>query len=429
MIKRRSNELKKIDEAIKLNNARAAKAALENWIKAQNAKGADWHKSVRNQKGAVQSLYNNLGILGAAVGYKNIGEEMDDKLAKVEIKRAHRLAASKMFTGKKVKFKDSFWGISRNKCKENASKMERAKNAAGNAARTTAGVGGNVAANAAEARSIATNLRTAINSILGNAISEPTKNALVEQVFGTGLAQFVADATPFFGVVSSGVGATQAWVGVAMKLSSARKMESHYGDVRPGDAAAALDAIVSIIDKQIRKQTADGVIRTTAFSAKGISLLADGGTASTAALGAIESIAILLNTLADLVIDASQRDAGNKLISEGKIDVQLFEKCPILGCYYIVMQEHSTIMNFEVANMGKNNWSLEAERLRNAIEPVLKKAANLIKDSRLEIPGMELSKGVYQSSLKQKIYLYYKSKGYGQNSEVDVIDLVAQGKL
>ena len=46
-----------------------------------------------------------------------------------------------------------------------------------------------------------------------------------------------------------------------------KKMESHYGDLRPGDSAAALDAIVSISEKQIRKQTADGAIRTTVFSA------------------------------------------------------------------------------------------------------------------------------------------------------------------
>tara|TARA_R110000772_G_scaffold123617_5_gene229987 strand:- start:399 stop:512 length:114 start_codon:yes stop_codon:yes gene_type:complete len=37
--------------------------------------------------------------------------------------------------------------------------------------------------------------------------------------------------------------------------------------LRPGDSAAALDAIVSISEKQIRKQTADGAIRTTVFSA------------------------------------------------------------------------------------------------------------------------------------------------------------------
>ena len=127
--------------------------------------------------------------------------------------------------------------------------------------------------------------------------------------------------------------------------------------------------------------------------------------------------------------------AGNKLIQEQKIDLDLFNTCPILGCYYIVVQDHSTIMNFEIANMGRDNWQQEAERLKYAIKPVLVKAADLIDKSRIGIKGMDNAKGVYQSSLLQKIQLFYKSKGYGQDTSLsaaggfDIVESVAKGEL
>ncbi len=244
---------------------------------------------------------------------------------------------------------------------------------------------------------------------MGEALPAATHNAIVEHVFGATVEQFVFNVTPVFGLISSGGHAIKDWVGIASNLLSYAKMEEQYGNVRPGDAAAALQAIVSIIDKQIKKQTADAAIRTTAFTAKGISVLADGGTATMAALGALESIAILLNMLVDLVIDARQMIAGNKLITEGKIDIELFNTCPLLGCYYVAIQDHSTIMNFDIANMGRDNWQQEAERLRYALDPVIRKATELIDASRIEIPGMEFAKGVYQSTFLQKIKLAYNS--------------------
>jgi hypothetical protein len=410
-----------------------AKKALVAWIDDQNKKRQDWHRSVRNQDHAVEELYKQLGVLGTAVPYKNITEEMDDKLAKAHIRREQRVAAAKMFDGRTLKFKDSFWGISRKKCAEGRSKLF---NSAKNVGKSTVGVGGNIASVGSSAYSIGSDLKTTIQTIMGTLAPE-TQSALVEHVFGEGIAQFVANVTPVIGVVSSGAKAIKDWVGVAMNVSKATEMESRYGDVRMGDPSAALESIVAIIDRQIKKQTADAAIHTTAFTAKGISALADGGTATNAVLGALETIAVLLNTLADLVIDARQVDAGNALIVAKQFDLTMFSKCPILGCYYVAVQDHSTIMDFDFANMGKANWQQEAQRLKYAITPVIKQAGVLIDKSRVEIKGMEEAKGVYQRSLWNVINLKYKSKGYGQGTtmpgiagpNVDIIEAVAKGDI
>lgn len=433
LVKSRSDSLKLIDEAIKRRDEAGAKKALIHWIDEQNKKRQDWHRSVRNGDGAVEELYKQLNVLGAVVPYKNITVEMDDKLAKAHIRREQRLAAAKMFDARTLRFKDSFWGISRQKCAQGRSKIF---NTTKNVGKSTFGVGKNVASAASTAHSIASDLETTIKTIMGTLAPE-TQSALIEHVFGETIASFVASVAPFIGVISSGGKAVRDWVGVAQGVHKATQMESRFGDVRMGDPAAALAAIVAIIDRQIKKQTADAAIHTTAFSAKAIAAAADGGTATNAVLAAVETIAILLNMLVDLVIDAQQLETGNKLIAAKQFDLTMFSECPLLGCYYVAVQDQSTIMDFDFENMGKANWQQEAMRLKYAIQPVIKQAGVLIDKSRVEIKGMAEAKGVYQRSLWNVINLKYKSKGYGQGTnmpgiagpDVDIIDAVARGDI
>ncbi|MEQ1763118.1 MAG: hypothetical protein ABL984_08240 [Pyrinomonadaceae bacterium] len=435
-IRPRSASLKRIDQAIQFRDQGETRRALIAWIDEQNNKRQDWQRSVRNEKGIVKKLYDELGILGAAPAFQSMGAEIADKAAKLEVRREQQIAAAKMFTGKEIKFKDSFWGISRMKCREQSGKIDRAKNAAKNVGKSALGVGANIGTAANTARGIASNLQTVIQEIMGE-LPAATHNEIIQQVFGNSIENFIFEVTPLIGMISSGGKATMDWVGVARNLVSAMQMEDRTQNVRAGDASAALQSMIAVIDRQIKKQTADGVIHTTAFSAKAAAAAADFGTATTAAIGVVESVAILLNTLVDIVTDAKQMVAGNKLIVEQKIDLDLFNTCPILGCYYIAVQDHSTIMNFEIANMGRDNWRQEAERLKYAIKPVLAKAAELISKSRIEIKGMEQAKGVYQSSLLQKIQLAYKSRGHGQSTKMaavgsesfDIFEAYAKGEI
>ena len=405
LVKPRSESLKKIDAAIRNRSEIETKKALVGWINEQNAKRQDWHRSVRNEKGAVKKLYDQLGILGTTPNFKTPKEQQADRLAKQEMKENMRIAASRMFAGREMKFKDSFWGITRQRCGAAKTKLAAAENAA----LTGVGVSRKAYAVGSQLYTISKNLEKVIDAIMGEGIPEATRSEIIMAVFGTAVADFCKDAAPLFGVFSSGAKAVAAWVGVATKVYDQMVMEESESSVRPGDAAAALRAISAILERQIAKQTVDAAIRTTAFTAKGASFIADGGTATTAAIGAVESVAILLNTLTDIVIDARQKIAANKLLMAGKIDIDLFNTCPILGCYYIVVQDHSTIMNFDIDNMGRENWQQEAERLRYALQPVLAKANTLIAGSRIELDGLEFAKGVYQSTFLQKAKLAYKN--------------------
>jgi len=415
--KRRSTSLKALDEAIRIRHEPAAKKALEQWIQDHNRQNKDWHRSSRNVDGAVEALCKQVGLMGT-ISYKNIGQEMDDKLAKAHLRREQRLAKEKMFTGKKVAFKSSFFGITKRKSK---SKLDTVKATA----QTAAGVG----KKAKEAKSIAKNIVTIIEAITGN-LEPDTASEVITAVFGQSAANFALEAAPIIGVVTSGGQMVVGWVKVARTVGSKSDMKSRAVVIRKGDPSAAFSSILLIIDRDLKRQAADATIHSVAFTAKGIAILADAGAATGPIVGAVESIASLLNLLVDVAIDAKQVSDGNKLLRAQNFDITMFNECPILGCYYIVIQDDSTIMDFDIDNMGGENWQLEAQRLKVAIRPVIKKASDLIKNSRIEIPGLESAKGVYQASLLNKIKLFYKSKGYGLSSQVpDIIEAVVKGDV
>src|SRR5688572_1424925 len=94
-VRPRSDSLKLIDNALKARNEDAAKKALVNWINEQNRKKQDWQRSVRNEKGAVKKLYDQLGVLGDALHFNNLDDFLADGEAKAFIKLEQQLAASR----------------------------------------------------------------------------------------------------------------------------------------------------------------------------------------------------------------------------------------------------------------------------------------------------------------------------------------------
>jgi hypothetical protein len=415
--KGRSVTLKKIDEAVRIRDDVSGKQALKEWVNGHNRKGVDWHRSVRNQDGAVEVLAKQLLLWHLPISYTNITQEMDDKLAKVEIRRAQRLAKQAMFFGKKLKFKNSFWGITERNSK---SKVDTLKAASKNL--------NEVHTRIEEVRGIAANIKVIIDSIT-KGVDAAEASKLTALVFGASVANFARDAAPIIGCATSGANMVRDWVGVAMKVVERSDMESREEEFRMGDASAAFGSILQIIDRDINKQVADGTIHTAAFAAKSVGLVVDAGVSSGPVVGAIESLASLLNTLVDVVIDAKQMSVGNKMLKDKNFDVSMFNACPILGCYYIVIQDHSTVMDFDFENMGKDGWKGEALRLEIAIKPVIAKGTELIDKSRIEIAQMGSAKGVYQAELNNNLNRFYKAKGYAQNTKVPgIIESVLKGE-
>lgn len=186
------------------------------------------------------------------------------------------------------------------------------------------------------------------------------------------------------------------------------EMESRRGDVRPGDAAAALSAITTIIDSEITRNGKEAAIHGAAFVAKAAVLCA--GAPGEGIIGAAEGLLMLIHNIYELAKQYKQMNAANAQIEVGNINVDIFNTCPILGCYYVCVQGDFTIMNFDVHNMGKQNWTQEILRLKLALEPVKKKARSLISSSSIIVEGMENMQGIYEESMWHKVSQPFKNK-------------------
>jgi hypothetical protein len=104
----------------------------------------------------------------------------------------------------------------------------------------------------------------------------------------------------------------------------------------------------------------------------------------------------------EYVRDYKECKAGDEMLRLGALNFELFTVCPILGCYFLVVQDHSTIINFAVGDYGTPNWMFDVERLIKKVALVLEKAQGYIKVSRLEIAGMERAKGVVEMNYSKK---------------------------
>ena len=78
-----------------------------------------------------------------------------------------------------------------------------------------------------------------------------------------------------------------------------------------------------------------------------------------------------------------------------KLSPEIFEKCPILGCYFITCSNTSDIVNFLTENVGAVGWKLDIEVMkRQHIDPMIDYARHAMENSRLEVSGMGMFKGV-----------------------------------
>ncbi len=406
LIKSRSEELKKIDNFVKARNSAEALKALTFWIDSQNKKGQDWHRSVRNQKKAVEKLAQQLGYMSTAAKPMSQSEKMADSEAKSLVRSQIRRASAQMFAGRRVVFSNMFLqAINDRKLKGN----QKLKNSGGKLGKAAAfgqdakGVAGGVS----QVRSIATQLQQGIESIL-HGIPEGQRNSLVEMALGTGAADFALDCAPLVGTISSGGKTIMNIINMIMGQFDLTEMESRKGDVRPGDAGGALAAITQIIDDEIIRNGKEAAIHGSAFAAKAGLLAAM--VPGDSIVGAVEGMLMLLHNLYELSKQYKQMNAANAKIEAGNIDVTIFNTCPILGCYYVCVQGDFTIMNFDVANMGKQNWTQEVLRLKHALEPVKKKALSFIGSSSIIVEGMENTQGVYQESMWHKVSQPFKNK-------------------
>jgi hypothetical protein len=410
----RSDFLVAVDTAIeaydkaKSEPAKAAlKTAFDRWRFEQSKQGKDWKKSVRNEKGACTSLYRALNDLDKR---KLSPEEVE---AMRYIAHAQAMALQKQFDGKQLQFKattlvgivqgvGSRWERFKGGAKmlpgaamqgksivTGVQNVQKGVNVLGTAGKqgamnaASAGMGENFAM-----------IRMKVTEFCKTLCPDLDPNKVFAAVGLGSVERFATDLAPFLGALSSGGKAIVGWAGVIKLQWDQYTMEQKRFAIAAGDPEAAFDALLLLVQREITSKAAQASVKTGAFTGKALGVFLDAGAATGPVIGLLEILAEILQTVVEYVRDYRECEAANKALKLGALNLDLFATSPILGCYFLCVQDHSTIIHFAVADYGTPNFVFDAERLIQKIDTVLERSRSFIQASRLEIPGMEKQKGI-----------------------------------
>ncbi len=406
---KRSEFLKKLDETIKSGASnKIIKEALDRWKFDQSRQGKDWKKSVRNRKGAVTNLYRVVNELDK----RQLSDEEREALE--FISRAQTMALSKQFEGKKLSFKSTTLvglvqgaGSNFQKFKTGATAFKQGAKTGHGAYKNITSIhdgakllqqGGRAAAHGAASLDLQKKIMKLCKTL--------TPGLDADKVFANlnlgSVSQFAGSVAPFVGAISSGGKAVVAWIGVAKTVYTKHDIAERRFAFAPEDPEAAFDAVLLLLKRDVISKSAKAGVATGAFTGKLLGAFADAGAVTGPAIGLLETLANIFQTIVEYVRDYKEVEKANELLRVGYLNLDLFNVSPILGCYFLLIQDHSTIINFAVADYGTPNFVFDAERLIGKINPVLDQARSYVHSSRYEIVGFEAMKGIVQKNWSRK---------------------------
>jgi hypothetical protein len=433
----RSAELKAIDTAIQTFNAqpndqnlRRIAVALDVWILSkqkaagEGPAGQGWKRNERNTKRLfMESLYDFLHprpetFLDAA-----------DEAARKAVREGVANAAKAMFAGASVGFK--IFSDKQYARITPAEKLQQANAKIGLATKIT-GQAVKSGAPGVQASSTVGKSAAAVNSAVKAAsggkkvvsqldFAAQTRDFIfgithagaatetVMQIAGLqSVATFAANCTPLLGVLGSAAKATKAAYDLVSASLAQDDLASRRQVIRPGDPRAALDALNTLMDREVSRAEESLAINGAATIAKAGTLLLDGGAVSGPVIGAAQSLAELMILIGEIAYEYRAASEANTILVEmaknaKPFDVELFRRCPIVACYYLMIADTSTILFFLTSDYGQAGWQLKVEEMKRIADPIWDKAAQFIDRSRLEVRPLSAHRLAFRKSIAKRV--------------------------
>lgn len=403
----RSGTLKRVDSALESYGKTPDDAHLDAVRKALMAwmgeKGSDWKTSVRNGKNAVDTLHRQVMGLAAPAAAASLGRQAMEE-------EAHRLMEV-LFDGAQITWKNEFRGKLNsdlvNPTSENFALYLPVKQFKTSAATNKFGTAGNTAGAVVAAKTLH-GMRTGasgggIGEIIGKLVTQVVPTGAQVEVLNavrllvpTFQVQFAAAVVPLAGILTAA--GTTLW-------NTGNALHKQYGVVQTRmhrdrslagvEAAGAINALIQILERERNADIYSATVSVAELGGKIAGLAIDAGTASNTAIGLAANIAKLLNIVRIVYRDVSEKNAANRVMRTGHIGIEVFETCPLLGCYLVCCLPTSALMGLIMKRFGERGWMDVAERTNaHHLEPLRAKARSVIKGHRFEIrklarfPGM-----------------------------------------
>ncbi|WP_254512683.1 hypothetical protein [Anatilimnocola floriformis] len=399
----RSSELRKIDKALEAYekfryppNLETLRSAIVGWMQKE---GSKWKTSVRNRFHAVDDLYKQ------AFDLPGIPKTAADMVAVSHLRDESRAIVTDLFRGKSLEWRP---GILQ---KLMSTKFSVAKNL------RAVGVNVNDLTGGAVARGVAS-IPGAVGGAMGGGsghaswfaqnLIPPEFFAEVMQVIMSELPTFMKDLaaslTPFVGVIASGGGALASACKTARDQYRMHEARVHKErSLAVDEPARAMEGLLRILERERDANGARTAIGTAEFTGKLAGVLADGGTATNAAIGLAASAANLALLILEIVRDVQEKAAANKLMASPLgVNSQLFAASPVTGAYLICCAPTSVLVNTVFDRFFQSGWKGDVERtVQKHIAPLQEQARRVIHEHRFWINGLQNFPGVLSVNKKK----------------------------
>ena len=154
------------------------------------------------------------------------------------------------------------------------------------------------------------------------------------------LGDLVKGMAPYAGILTSGANAIFQFGKLAQAAS--RRMDVHdcRSAVREGDPDKAVIAIERVLSRDITRRATQGTMAGFEAIARGASTALGGPAAETIAAG-VMSIAKLTFQVYIIGRDFQEKAQANDIMSGAEpVTYTVFDKYPLLGCYYVGLRRH-----------------------------------------------------------------------------------------
>jgi hypothetical protein len=423
----RSPTLRSLDSALEKYHRQPDQAhyialhkAMAAWIEAT----PHWKTSVRNAHHAVETLRQQLRGQAAGAASGAGVQAMKDE--------AHQVMLH-IFRGAQITWKNEFAGKLASELANPDSKnfvtkvaFRQYKTSAANNKWGTALNSAGVAIGSTSLHSMSTGAGSgAISGTISKLVSQVVPSVAQREVLSavqvlvpSFQAQFTAAVMPLGGILVA-AGATLWNTGsAAAKQYGIVQTRTHRDRSLAGvEAKHAIAAMIRILERERNADIFAASVSVAELGGKIAGLAIDGGMASNTAIGLASNIAKLLNIVRTVYRDVSEKNAANKLLFSGRVDLKIFETCPLLGAYLVCCLPTSALMALILDRFGEAGWMDAAERTASHhLDPLREKARAVINEHRFEIrtlrrfPG---AVGVNKAELERMAANVGKSKYEG----------------
>jgi hypothetical protein len=382
-LSRRSDPMRAIDDALRTYHQvpeankdgafMRLKSSFDQWIAFQQRQGKNWRESDRNKKyKAVEELFNQINLANA--NRTGPGRTTAEQEAILYVIENEQNALERLFRGHNLEFKRVIRERA-DKRKQDILREEKIKAVVGPAGKLVR-AGHNMVAGTMHIAS-PDSVKQACTQILGSTPPDTLFHMLGEGSFST----FCSAASGIFGMVASPGALLVDIVKAGMAASTRFTVTGARYNFRPGAADASINAVVQMIDDELKAIAIDAAKQTGSIVAS-----AFGAAPIASAASACVDLMVNIKAYRDMM---NQVEAGNRALTDRTLSLDLFNTSPVLGCYFLIMADTSVWINFPMQDIGYPGWKEDVLVMRRRAEPVRDKARELIRKSKIVLEGTE----------------------------------------